>query len=108
VFGKESGKLLVIGWGSTYGAITSAVESLQRKGLPVSSLHLRHLNPFPGNLGSVIGRFEKVLIPELNLGQLRWLIRAQYLVDAVGLNKVQGKPFKVAEIVKAIEAALGE
>ena len=106
VLGKDSGKLLVVGWGSTYGAITSAVQELQAKGLPVSSIHLRHLNPFPRNLGEVLGRFETVLVPELNLGQLRTLIRARYLVDAVGLNKIQGKPFKVSEITKAIEAIL--
>ncbi len=106
VLGKDTGKILVVGWGSTYGAITSAVQELQAKGLPVSSIHLRHLNPFPRNLGEVLGRFETVLVPELNLGQLRTLIRARYLVDAVGLNKVQGKPFKVSEIIKAIEAIL--
>ncbi len=108
VLGPESGKLLVVGWGSTFGAITSAVESLQRKGVQVSSVHLRHLNPFPRNLAEILRRFEKVLVPELNLGQLRLLIRARYLVDAIGLNKIQGKPFKVTEIVKAIEAAVGE
>ena len=102
VLGKDSGKLLVVGWGSTYGAITSAVQELQAKGLPVSSIHLRHLNPFPRNLGEVLRQFGTILVPELNLGQLRMLIRARYLVDAVGLNKVQGKPFKVSEITKAI------
>ena len=108
VLGPESGRVLVVGWGSTYGAITSAVETMQRKGLPVSAIHLRYLNPFPRNLGEILKRFDKVLVPELNLGQLRLLIRARYLVDAVGLNKVQGKPFKVTEIVRSIEAALGE
>ncbi len=106
--GRESGGLLVVGWGSTFGAIASAVELSQRKGLPVSSIHLRHLNPFPRDLGGIRGRFDKVLVPELNLGQLSLLIRARYLVDAKGLNKIQGKPFKVTEIVQAIEAALGE
>ena len=72
----------------------------------MSSIHLRHLNPFPRNLGEILGRFDKVLVPELNLGQLRTLIRARYLVDAVGLNKVQGKPFKVSEISKAIQEIL--
>src|SRR5262249_20930696 len=92
VFGKSSGDLLVLGWGGTYGAITSAVEKLQAEGLSVSSAHLRYLNPFPKNLGEILGRFEKVLIPELNLGQLSLLIRAKYLVDAKSFNKVQGKP----------------
>jgi len=106
VLGKDSGPLLVVGWGSTYGAITSAVEELQAKGRPVSSIHLRYLNPFPANLGEVLKRFEKVLVPELNLGQLSLLIRARYLVDAIGLNKVQGKPFRVSEITRAIEELL--
>jgi 2-oxoglutarate ferredoxin oxidoreductase subunit alpha len=108
VMGKDSGQVLVVAWGGTYGAVTSAVESLQRNGAPVSSVHLRYLNPFPKNLGDVLKRFDRVLVPELNLGQLRMLLRARYLVDAVGLNKVQGKPFKVAEIVKAVEGLLGE
>ncbi|HEU4401063.1 MAG TPA: 2-oxoglutarate ferredoxin oxidoreductase subunit alpha, partial [Candidatus Polarisedimenticolia bacterium] len=106
IFGKDRGKVLVLGWGSTYGAITSAVEDLQRKGVSVSSAHLRYLNPFPRNLGEILKRFEKVLVPELNLGQLRMLLRARYLVDAVGLNKVQGKPFKVTEIARAIDGLL--
>ncbi len=106
VFGRDSGRLLVLGWGSTHGAITSAVELLQARGASVSSAHLRHLNPFPRNLGDVLGRFEKVLIPELNLGQLRLLIRARYLVDAAGLPKVQGKPFKISEIVSKVEEML--
>jgi 2-oxoglutarate ferredoxin oxidoreductase subunit alpha len=108
VYGPDSGRVLVVGWGGTCGAITSAVEEMQRRGAPVSSIHLRHLNPFPRNLEAILKRFDKVLIPELNLGQLRMLIRARFLVDAVGLNKVQGKPFKVAEIAGAIRAALGE
>jgi 2-oxoglutarate ferredoxin oxidoreductase subunit alpha len=107
VFGPESGKVLVVGWGSTYGAITSAVESLQDEGLAVASAHLRHLNPFPRNLGEILRRYEKILVPELNLGQLHLLIRARYLVDAVGLNKVQGKPFRVSEIRTAVRDLLG-
>ena len=106
VLGKESGRVLVVGWGSTYGAITSAVEELQEKGRPVSAIHLRYLNPFQRNLGDVLGRFEKVLVPELNLGQLSMLIRARFLVDAIGLNKIQGKPFRVSEITRAIEELL--
>jgi 2-oxoglutarate ferredoxin oxidoreductase subunit alpha len=107
VFGPERGRVLVLGWGSTYGAITSAVEDLQREGLPVASAHLRHLNPFPRNLESILKRYERVLIPELNLGQLSLLIRARFLVDAVGLNKVQGKPFRVTEIKNAVRNLVG-
>ena len=106
VLGDESGKVLVVGWGSTYGSITTAVERLRSRGAPVSSAHLRYLNPFPRNLGEVLRRFEKVLVPELNLGQLRFMIRGHYLVDAIPLNKVQGKPFKISEIVKKVEEML--
>jgi len=107
-FGKSSGRVLVVGWGGTHGAITSAVDQLQRRGVPVSSVHLRYLNPLPRNLEVLLKAFDRVLVPELNLGQLRLLLRARYLVDAVGLNKIQGKPFRVSEIVKAIEALLGD
>jgi len=106
VFGRAAGKLLVVGWGSTHGAITSAVEKMQAQGAAVSSVHLRHLNPFPHNLGEVLRRFEKVLVPELNLGQLRLLLRARYLVDAAGLSKVQGKPFTISELVHKIQELL--
>ena len=100
--GDESGELLVLGWGSTYGAIISAVERAQASGLHVSAAHLRYLNPFPRNLGDVLANFSKILIPELNLGQLRLLIRARYLVDAVGLNRVTGRPFRISEIEEKI------
>jgi len=103
VFGKPEGKLLVVGWGGTYGAITSAVEMMQTRGKSVSSVHLRHLNPFPRNLGEVLSRFEKVLVPELNLGQLCLLLRARYLVDAIGFNKIKGHPFKISELVRKME-----
>jgi 2-oxoglutarate ferredoxin oxidoreductase subunit alpha len=106
VQGSDSGKVLVLGWGSTYGSITSTVERLRAKGAAVSSAHLRYLNPFPKNLGEVLRRFEKVLVPELNLGQLRFMIRGHYLVDAIPLNKVQGKPFRISEIVKKVEEML--
>src|SRR6267142_2668595 len=98
VFGEPDGRLLVIGWGSTYGAITSAVEEMQRSGKSVSSIHLRYLNPFPSNLGEILGRFDRVLIPELNLGQLAMLMRARYLVPAISFPKVKGKPFKISEL----------
>jgi 2-oxoglutarate ferredoxin oxidoreductase subunit alpha len=106
VDGPQSGKLLVLSWGGTYGACATAVHESQRKSSSVAHAHLRHLNPFPGNLGDVLKRYEKVLIPELNLGQLRLLIRAQFLVDAVGYNKVQGKPFTVSELIHKIETML--
>jgi 2-oxoglutarate ferredoxin oxidoreductase subunit alpha len=106
VFGAPTGKVLVLGWGSTYGAITTAVEQLQEQGHPVSSAHLRHLNPFPSNLGEVLKGFETVIIPELNLGQLCMLIRAKYLVDAVSFSQVKGKPFKVAALVNKVKEYL--
>ena len=98
VFGPSSGDLLILGWGSTYGAIRSAVERLQSAGHSVAHAHLRYLNPFPANLGTVIGSYRRVLVPEINLGHLLMLVRARYLVDAVGYNKVRGKPFRIAEI----------
>jgi 2-oxoglutarate ferredoxin oxidoreductase subunit alpha len=106
VSGPDRGELLLVGWGGTYGAISSAAEAARRDGLPVSNLHLRHLNPFPRDLGEVLGRFEKVLVPELNMGQLTRLIRAEFLVDAQCLGKVEGQPFKVSEIRARIDALL--
>jgi 2-oxoglutarate/2-oxoacid ferredoxin oxidoreductase subunit alpha len=106
VFGKPEGKVLVLGWGSTYGAITTAVEQMREKGHAVSSAHLRHLNPFPSNLGEVLKSFETVIVPELNLGQLCMLIRAKFLVDAVSLSQVKGKPFKVSTLVNKIKEYL--
>jgi len=103
VHGPADATTLVIGWGSTYGAIRAAVEDCQRRGVKVARAHLRHLNPFPSNLGEILARFPRVLVPELNLGQLLLLLRARYLVDARGVNKVQGRPFQVAELVDAIE-----
>ncbi len=98
VFGPPRGDLLILGWGSTYGAIRSAVERLQTQGRSVAHAHLRYLNPFPTNTGDVIRSYRRVLIPEVNLGQLLLLIRARYLVDAVGYDRVRGKPFRIAEI----------
>jgi 2-oxoglutarate ferredoxin oxidoreductase subunit alpha len=106
VYGASEGKVLVLGWGGTYGAITTAVEQLQHQGASVASAHLRYLNPFPKNLEDVLRRFERVIIPELNLGQLSLLIRAKFLVDAVSFTKVKGKPFKVAELVNKIKEYL--
>jgi len=107
VNGAPSGQLLVVGWGGTYGAITSAVNEARAAGRDVSSIHLRHLNPFPANLGDVLRRFEKVLVAELNSGQLWRLIRAEYVVPAEKLAKVEGQPFKVREVRAAIERLLG-
>lgn len=106
VYGDPAGKLLVLSWGSTYGAAITAVQKLRERGESLSHAHLRYLNPFPKNLGDILQQFDKVLIPELNLGQLRLLVRARYLVDAVGLSKVQGIPFKVSEIVEKCEELL--
>jgi 2-oxoglutarate ferredoxin oxidoreductase subunit alpha len=106
VNGPEKGDLLVIGWGGTYGAIATAAERAQRKGHKVAQAHLRYLNPMPKNTGAVLKRYKKVLVPELNSGQLRMLLRAQFLVDAAGLNKVQGRPFLVSEIEQKIEEML--
>ena len=101
-FGDDSGKLLVIGWGGTYGSIRSAVIKARESNLSVSHLHLRHINPFPKNLKKVLAKFDKVLIPELNLGQLSYMIRSQFLVDCIGLNKVAGRSFIYSEILEKI------
>ena len=106
--GDRSGKLLVIGWGSTYGAILEAVERLRAQGQSVSFVHLRYLNPLPADLKTIISRFEKVLVPELNMGQLVKIIRTEYLVDAKGFNKVQGQPFRVAELMQKMDEFLEE
>jgi 2-oxoglutarate ferredoxin oxidoreductase subunit alpha len=106
--GPANGDLLILGWGSTYGAIRSAVERLQAAGKQVAHGHLRHLNPFPRNLESALRSYRRVLIPEVNLGQLLLLVRARYLVDAVGYNRVRGKPFRIAEIVDEAERVLAQ
>jgi len=106
IMGESTGKVLVLGWGSTYGSITSAVERMQSEGKSVSSAHLRHLNPFPRNLGEILAGFETVIVPEMNLGQLCTMIRAKYLVDAVPFSKVKGRPFQIREIVRKVEEYL--
>ncbi len=106
--GPESGELLVVGWGGTYGAIASAVELARLEGKSVSSIQLRHLNPFPINLGEVLHRFDKILVPELNQGQLVRLLRAEYLVPAIAMNKSRGQPFLVEEICARIDDLLFE
>jgi 2-oxoglutarate/2-oxoacid ferredoxin oxidoreductase subunit alpha len=106
--GDPEGDLLIVGWGSTYGAITAALRAQREKGRKVGHVHLRHLNPLPKNLGAVLQRYKKVVVPEMNLGQLVMVLRARYLVDAIGYNKVQGKPFKQSEIEAKIEELIGE
>ena len=95
-----------MGWGSTYGTITAAVEEVQQSGKAVASVHLRHLNPLPRNLGDLLGRYRTVLVPEINLGQLLMVLRAKYLVDAIGYDKVRGKPFRISEIHERAEQIL--
>lgn len=102
VEGPQRGDLLVISWGGTYGACLTAVQRAQAAGKSVAHAHLRYLNPFPSNLGEILSRYKKVLIPELNMGQLRMLIRSKYLVDAIGYNKIKGKPFTVSELYDTI------
>jgi 2-oxoglutarate/2-oxoacid ferredoxin oxidoreductase subunit alpha len=99
-------ELLVLGWGGTYGPIAAGVRRVRRKGRKVAQAHLHYLNPFPRNTGEVLERYERVLIPEMNLGQLRKLVRAEFLVDAAGYNRVRGVPLKAAELEEAIEAML--
>jgi 2-oxoglutarate ferredoxin oxidoreductase subunit alpha len=106
VIGEPEGDLLLLGWGGTYGSILTAAEHARQRGLKVSSAHLRYLNPMPKNLGCVLKKFKKVLIPELNFGQLRLLIRGRFLVDARGLNKIMGKPFLIEELTQAIDLML--
>jgi 2-oxoglutarate/2-oxoacid ferredoxin oxidoreductase subunit alpha len=103
----EGADVLVLGWGSTYGAIAAAVRRIRARGLKVAQAHLVHLNPFPRNLGEVVGRYREVLVPEMNLGQLSLLIRGRYLVDAKSVNKVKGLPFKAAEIEEALLELIG-
>ena len=108
VDGPNSGDLLVLGWGSTLGAITAATEVARSVGLSVSRAHIRHMNPLPANLEDVLKSFKHVLLPELNGGQLSMILRAKYLLDIKPLNKVAGQPFRVAEIVAEIENILNE
>jgi 2-oxoglutarate ferredoxin oxidoreductase subunit alpha len=106
--GPEKGKILVLGWGSTYGAIKSACSELQKEGVLVSHAHLRYVRPFPSNLGDIIKNFEMVLIPEINNGQLIKIIRDVYMVDAKGYNKIMGVPITKGELVEAIKEMLAD
>src|SRR5579884_1576534 len=104
--GDQSGDLLIVAWGSTHGSVTAAVKSQRAQGRKIGHVHLRHLNPLPPNLGEVMRRYKKILVPELNMGQLLWVLRAKFLVDAIGLNKIQGRPFKQMELEQKIEEVL--
>ncbi|HUO05653.1 MAG TPA: 2-oxoacid:acceptor oxidoreductase subunit alpha [Candidatus Binataceae bacterium] len=107
IFGDSSGgDLVVLGWGSTFGPIREAVRQVREKGKKVSQIHLRYLNPLPRDLGDVLRRFKRVMVPEMNMGQLVKMVRTEYLIDAFGFNKIQGRPFKVSEIVTRINRAL--
>jgi 2-oxoglutarate/2-oxoacid ferredoxin oxidoreductase subunit alpha len=100
-------KLLVLGWGSTYGSIGAAVRRARKEGHAVAQAHLRHMNPFPANLGDVLRHYDKVLLPEINLGQLALLLRGKFLVDVISYNRVSGLPFRADELAEAIEEVLG-
>ncbi len=96
-------EVLVLGWGSTYGPIGAAVRRVRRAGYRIAQAHLRHLNPFPANLGEVLGRYQRVVVPEMNMGQLALLIRARYLVDAISVTQVRGMPFRAAELADMLQ-----
>ena len=104
--GDQSGDLLIVAWGSTHGPITAALKTAREKGQSVGHVHLRHLNPLPKNLGDVLKRYKHILVPEMNMGQLVMILRAKFLVDAQGYNKIQGKPFKQIEIEQKIDEIL--
>ncbi len=106
IYGVDSGDVLMIGWGGTYGAIHAATERLRKRDHKVGTIHLRHINPLPPDLGAIIKRFKTIVVPELNKGQLIRIIRDRFLVDAKGINKVQGKPFLVSELVAEVESLL--
>ncbi len=106
VEGEQRGKVLVVGWGSTRGAITMAVQRLQAEGCSVSYIHLHHLNPLPKNLGDLMRNFEQVVVPEINLGQLSRILRAEYLIDVKSINKVQGRMFLISDLVEGIREYL--
>jgi 2-oxoglutarate ferredoxin oxidoreductase subunit alpha len=105
---EDDAELLVLGWGGTYGPIAAACARVRERGRKVAHAHLRYLNPFPRNLGQVVHSYPKVLLPEMNLGQLRKLVRAEFLVDVVGYNSIHGVPLRADELVQAIEGLLGQ
>ena len=106
VFGPQSGELLLVSWGGTYGAVRSAVVEAQRRGLPVAHAHVRYINPFPRNLRDVLSRYRQVIVPELNGGQMAFLLRGRYALNIQAYTKVHGRPFSISEIGRRIEQAL--
>lgn len=108
VFGDPGGDVLMVGWGGTYGAIREANARLVEEGYRVANIHIRYINPFPKNLGEILSRYKLVIVPELNSGQLRTVLRSTFLVDAVGLNKVQGRPFMVTEIMDFVKSEMSK
>ena len=106
VFGENHGDMLILSWGGTYGSCRSAVETMQDDGLNVSHVHLRWISPLPKDLGEILIKFKNILVPEINLGQLLRLIRAEYLVDARGLNLVRGRPIGAGKIVETVKKIL--
>ena len=103
---SEQARVLVLGWGSTYGPIGAACRRVRRSGGAIAQLHLRHLNPFPSDLGEILARYDKVVIPEMNLGQLATLIRGRYLVDAISVTQVRGLPFKAEELAEMLQGVI--
>ena len=108
VTGDPDADLLVIGWGGSFGAIKTAVDDANKEGSRVAYVHLRYMNPFPENLGEIIEKYDKILVPEMNMGQLKTILQGKFLKPVIGLNKVQGQPFKTSEIKTKIDALLSE
>ncbi len=106
VDGQEDADLLVISWGGTHGMVSAAVDNCRGRGRSVAHAHLRYLNPFPRNLGRLMGRYSRVLVPELNGGQLALMLRARFLIDVISFSKIQGRPFTVAEVEGKVEEVL--
>jgi len=104
--GDADADLLLIGWGSSYGAIKSAVDEKVKEGVKVAYVHLKHLNPLPANLGEIVAKYDRILVPELNMGQLRTILHSKFFKRMLGLNKVQGQPFKTSEIKNKIDEVL--
>ena len=100
--------MLVVGWGSTYGPIRQAVRRIRQDGRKVARIHFRHLNPFPSNTGEVLSRYRRIVVPEMNTGQLSWMRRAQFLVDARGYNRVRGLPFTTQELAAELLTHIDE
>jgi 2-oxoglutarate ferredoxin oxidoreductase subunit alpha len=106
VDGPEQADLLVLSWGGTRGVVSSAVSNCRERGQSVAHAHLRYLNPFPRNLGTVLSRYSRVLVPELNGGQLALLLRARHAIETISFSKIQGRPFGIAEVETKVEEAL--